>query len=290
MKILYAILFLSTIFSREYSCLSEFSDESLDRVARPERQKTYLSPDGYFMIHYDTTLCGSCTENYNFSPADKLVVKGKINYDDSANTYRGSAEQNNEASTAQSTKRVSFVYITIPYANDMIVDTEVHTDSSVGAEDSDTQKRINELNYKVLPESNGEFVGIFELPQTLFTSGLYPVTVLYDAPGKTTSLEKTLRIIDTSIPIGAEPELIIMTDKNEYKLGEIVQISGQIQNTYTHDTVTITLTTPDISEYNCLEIECLVDVNETKIIPEPGLTAHTFSWNYQLGPNSASLG
>ena len=231
-----------------------------------------------------------CTENYNFSPADKLVVKGKINYDDSANTYRGSAEQNNEASTAQSTKRVSFVYITIPYANDMIVDTEVHTDSSVGAEDSDTQKRINELNYKVLPESNGEFVGIFELPQTLFTSGLYPVTVLYDAPGKTTSLEKTLRIIDTSIPIGAEPELIIMTDKNEYKLGEIVQISGQIQNTYTHDTVTITLTTPDISEYNCLEIECLVDVNETKIIPEPGLTAHAFSWNYQLGPNSASIG
>lgn len=69
MKILYAILFLSTIFSREYSCLSEFSDESLDRVGRPERQKTYLSPDGYFMIHYDTTLCGSCTENYNFVPS-----------------------------------------------------------------------------------------------------------------------------------------------------------------------------------------------------------------------------
>ena len=46
----------------------------------------------------------------------------------------------------------------------------------------------------------------------------------------------------------------------------------------------------DISEYNCLEIECLVDVNETKIIPEPGLTAHAFSWNYQLGPNSASIG
>ena len=235
-----------------------------------------------------------CTENHNFSMSDVLVVKGTVNSGDSSSTYRASIQQSGEAGeitnaqTSQSTKRVSFVYITIPYSNPMIVDDPVYTDSTHA--DQSIEKRFSEMNYKVLPEVNGDFIGIFELPQSLFDSGLHTVTVSYDAIGERLSLEKTLRIIDTSIAIDAMPELIITTDKNEYKLGEAVQISGYIQNTYTSDTVRITLETPDISEYNCLVIDCIVDVNEVKIIPEPGFTKHEFSWSYQLGSTQASIG
>ena len=90
--------------------------------------------------------------------------------------------------------------------------------------------------------------------------------------------------------MGKEPELILTTDKNEYAPGETVQISGIVKNTLYADTVTVFIESPDVSQFNCMEVDCTVDDSERKITPEQGLIEHTFSWDYKLGSSAASLG
>ena len=66
MRLLYFIFFLSSILGRGFSCLTDYNERSFSSYDRPERQQSFLSSTGHFMIHYDTTLCLSCTDSYNF--------------------------------------------------------------------------------------------------------------------------------------------------------------------------------------------------------------------------------
>nr|AIE96137.1 hypothetical protein [uncultured marine thaumarchaeote AD1000_72_F04] len=214
-----------------------------------------------------------CTSNDDFLVGDTLVVKGKVIRE---NVSLGAIPQ--------------FITVSIPYPKAMILEIGHHgnyvtTSGSVEWRVPDTYS-TTDISATVLPDSEGNFSTSFNLRNDIFDSGLYAVTSSYMG----VTVEETVRIIHDSMIGAGNPELIITTDKTEYSPGETVQISGQILNTLVHDQITIYIESPDISAYNCAVIDCLVDNNEKRVIPEKGLTHHDFSVTYELSPNQAAIG
>ena len=218
-----------------------------------------------------------CVGDNNFLAGDKLFVRGTVILPD----YQREVYQKGE----------TFVTVSIPISQSITWSGNyVTTDLSTGASDDAgverEQIKFADISFKALPEDDGSFVAIFDLPPIQFESGLYPIKVSFQG----NEVEQIARIINESTLLPGEPELIVATDKNEYTQGEIVQISGMIQNSYHGEDVTVVVTTPDFFEYNCAVIECIVDNNRNIVTPEQGIIEHNFSWDYQLGSSDASLG
>ena len=220
-----------------------------------------------------------CVEDNNFLSGDVLFVRGTVTFNDHQKVTYQQGEM--------------FVKVAIPLSQSLVWSTNWYTTDCVDEIScygiaSTKQHKIEfpDISYNALPEDDGSFIAVFDLHPIQFESGLYPIKVSYQG----VEVEKTVRVVNESTILPGESTLIVTTDKNEYKPGEIVQISGKIQNSYLDHDVTITLTTPDFSAYNCLIVECIVD-SDTKIVtPEQGLIEHDFSWSYQLGSSEASIG
>ena len=225
-----------------------------------------------------------CLGDNNFNAGDKMIIKGTVNTDDTNSVSRVSGENKQEQSSQGAP---SFVKVSIPYSKAMILDTPRDYSTTTGTPiPVDRTSEIDSMTLQLLPDEAGSFNGIFNLPQTVFDTGLYTVVAFYEGH----KFEQEVRIIDTTASLDGEAKIVVTTDKSEYQPGETVQITGQIQNSFSYDVVTIFIETPDVSAYNCMIIDCLMDSNEKSIHPESGLTTHTFSWNYQLTSSEASLG
>jgi len=217
-----------------------------------------------------------CVGDNNFLAGDTLFVRGTVTFNDHQKvTYQ---------------KGEMFVIVAIPLSQSLVWSTNWYTtDLENNTGNANTEKHtitFPDITFSALPEDDGSFIAVFDLIPMQFESGLYPIKVSYQG----VEVEKTARVINESTILPGESTLIVTTDKNEYKPGEIVQISGKIQNSYHNNDVTITVTTPDFSAYNCLEVGCIVDNSKKVVTPEQGLIEHDFSWNYQLGSNEASIG
>ncbi|MDP6857972.1 MAG: hypothetical protein QF559_03460 [Candidatus Nitrosopelagicus sp.] len=213
-----------------------------------------------------------CSSSNDFLVGDTLVVKGKVALEDRA---PGAIPQ--------------MITVSIPYPKAMILGVSHHGNyvTTTGIPELLDQKEILTDNIvRILPDSEGNFSTSFYLRNGIFESGLYVVTSTYMG----VTVEDTVRVIHESIIGAGEAELSITTDKTEYHPGETVQISGQIMNTLVSDQIILYIESPDISTYNCVVIDCIVDNNEKKVIPEKGLTQHDFSVTYELSSSEAAIG
>jgi len=225
-----------------------------------------------------------CSSNNDFRIGDKIIIKGKVRLSDPTADSQVSIENKN---IQKNTIAPKFVKVSIPYAKAMILDTSENFITTTGAAVLNEQKtRLSNMHTTVLPDQDGNFSAYFDLRQMAFKSGLYAVKATYMGE----DFEHTVRIIDSSLSVNSTPEIIVSTDKTDYSPGETVQISGKITNSYYVDTVKIFIESPDISGYQCTGLDCLADNTEKTIIPESGLTEHTFSWDYQLSSSDASIG
>jgi hypothetical protein len=211
-----------------------------------------------------------CSSSNDFLVGDTLVVKGKVTKE---NVSPGAIPE--------------VITVSIPYPKAMILTSQGNFITTTSTpEVLVIKERLTDINAKILPDSEGNFSTSFYLRNGIFESGLYAVTSTYMG----VTLEQTVRIIHDSMIGAGNAELIMTTDKTEYNPGETVQISGQIMNTLVTDQIIIYIESPDISEYNCAVIDCLVDNNEKKVIPETGLTQHDFSITYELSSSEAAIG
>jgi hypothetical protein len=211
-----------------------------------------------------------CSHSNDFLVGDTLIVKGKVAKEDVA---PGAIPK--------------FITVSIPYPKAMILVSQGNFITTTSTPEVLVEKKkLTDMVANVLPDNEGNFVTSFNLRNGIFDSGLYAVTSTYMG----VTVEETVRVIHDSMIGAGEAELVITTDKTEYNPGETVQISGQIMNTLVSDQIIIYIESPDVSEYNCTVIDCLVDNNEKKVIPEKGLTQHDFLLTYQLSSSEAAIG
>lgn len=242
-----------------------------EEEAEPESERLVFETCEVVMQNIKQELASTeCSASNDFLVGDRLVVKGKVILEDKPTSYIP-----------------EFVTVSIPYSK-VIIQTvtgpEVTRAAELGYQEQ--KQYLTDDILKVLPDSEGNFSASFDLRNSIYETGLYVVKTAYTGH----QAEQTVRIIDENLIGTGEPELIVSTDKTEYNLGETVQISGQIRNTLVTDQITIFIESPDISEYNCVVIDCLVDNNEKKVNPEQGLTQHDFSVTYELSSSEAAIG
>jgi len=140
------------------------------------------------------------------------------------------------------------------------------------------------MNMKAYPDSEGNFVGVFDIAAGVFVDGVYKLKASYYGHKS----EQSFSVTDNSLKGGLQPEITLNFDRNEYVLGEIVSISGQIKNVYYYDSVSLKIETPDISQINCLVGQsCGLGNTEKKIRVSEGTDGAIFYMNYKIPSNSA---
>ena len=224
-----------------------------------------------------------CSASVDFLVGEKLIVKGKVEFVDPTIDSKVSIENSFQKNQVQP----RYVTVAIPYPKAMILDlTNEYVTTTGVAEIKDQTKLLRGMEAQLLANEDGSFSTYFELPHTIFKSGLYAVTVSFMKNVE----EKEIRIFDEELISDKNAEIVVTTDKTEYSPGETVQISGQIQNSYHADVIDISIESPDISGYDCNVVSCTMDESEKKIVPNQGLTTHTFGWDYQVSSSQAAIG
>ena len=104
------------------------------------------------------------------------------------------------------------------------------------------------MKTKAYPDSEGNFAAVFDIRAGIFESGIYTLKADYFGY----KAEDTFSVKDESLKGGLPAELVITTTKTEYIPGEVVQISGKINNVYYYDSVSVKIETPNVSGINCL--------------------------------------
>ena len=150
------------------------------------------------------------------------------------------------------------------------------------------QKRLlTDMNFKAYPDQNGDFSGVFELRAGIFSTGTYLIKANYY--GHYT--EHVVTIIDNSLKGGLKPELVYDFDRSEYVPGEIVKISGMIENAYYYDSVSVIIETPDTSQVNCLVgQQCGFGNSEKKLRVQETVEGPKFYMNYKIPNTPQSVG
>ena len=181
------------------------------------------------------------------------------------------------------TTAVSQVFVSVPFSKPMKAQNFVGWVTTDGTPvKNENTELIRDMTLNALPDKDGNFSGYFEIRPGSFLSADYKITANYLGHKAT----QTVRIIDETITPDSSPELVLTTNKDEYVLGEIVQISGKIVNSYAvGNAVTILIDTPDNSDSN----HPTKDV-EKKILPDQGILEHVFSWGFQLGSDDFAIG
>ena len=149
-------------------------------------------------------------------------------------------------------------------------------------------KKLEPFDSQVYPDSNGNFSVVYELRGGVFEAGTY--TVMAEYFGAKT--EETIRVIDNRYQLGGEAKISIGTDKDQYKPGEIVEITGLIENIYYFDPIGIIVNPPDQSGVNCLKVYC-GEGNVIKKVKIGGYytdSPNLFGTNYEVPDGEFSLG
>jgi len=145
---------------------------------------------------------------------------------------------------------------------------------------------LTDMKYKAYPDDEGNYATVFELRAGIFKDGIYAVKANYYGYNDETSV----RINDNSLTGGLEPSISVNLEKDEFVAGDTVRISGQINNIYYYDSVSVKVNIPDVSQINCFEgQQCGFGNSEKKIRVQEGVSGPGFFWNYKL-PSNAALG
>ena len=166
-------------------------------------------------------------------------------------------------------------------------DSERHTGYNGQVVYKEVKKNLLNMNMKVYPDSEGNFNGVFDLRAGIFFDGIYKIKANYYGYKS----EQNFSVTDNSLKGGLAPEITIDFDKGEYIPGEIVSISGKINNVYYYDSVSVIIETPDISQINCLVgQQCGFGNSEKKIRVNEGTEGATFYMNYKISSADSSVG
>ena len=137
---------------------------------------------------------------------------------------------------------------------------------------------------QVYLDTGGNFQSKFSLPLTVVGEGKYVVTVKY---GDLRS--ETFFFVDNDLVIDADTPLVILlsTDKQEYGLGETVQVTGTPSKFVILKKITITVVHEDELQVTCGSFICGLPGATSSIVPgELG----TFTYEYNIQSTDDSVG
>ena len=102
-------------------------------------------------------------------------------------------------------------------------------------------------------DNGGNFESSFVLPVTVFEDGNYKVTAIYQE-----IRAETMFTVDNEFLIGGDAPLILLlnTDKDEYSLGETVQISGRPSKLVYLENIVVTVIHEDELQITCGKFVC----------------------------------
>jgi len=149
-------------------------------------------------------------------------------------------------------------------------------------------KKLEPFESQVYPDADGNYEVEYNLRGGIFEAGTYSIQANYFGE----EIETTIRVVDNRYQLGGEAILSIGTDKTQYKPGEMVEITGLIENIYYFDPIGIIVNSPDQSGVNCLKMYC-GDGNIIKKVKIGGYytdSPNLFGTNYQLPTGEFSLG
>ena len=253
-----------------------------------------------------------------------VALKDLRYLDESSLNPSGSTQTGSSYTTNVAQSELNYVELSIPYPQTLIVSTSYRTtpdagedytggggsggggvtvgDGSQGIKDNrevknerftgydgqavlrEVTKNLTHMNMKAYPDSEGNFVGVFDIAAGVFVDGVYKLKASYYGHKS----EQNFSVTDNSLKGGLQPEITLNFDRNEYVLGEIVSISGQIKNVYYYDSVSLKIETPDISQINCLVGQsCGLGNTEKKIRVSEGTDGAMFFMNYKIPSDSA---
>ena len=148
------------------------------------------------------------------------------------------------------------------------------------------KKNLIDMKTKAYPDSDGNFVAVFDLRAGIFFDGIYKVKADYYGYKS----EQSFLVTDNSLKGGLKPQIVLDFDRTEYVIGETVSIFGQIKNVYYYDSVSLKIDTPDVSKVNCLVGQsCGFGNTAKKIRVGEGVDGATFFMNYKI-PSDALVG
>ncbi len=149
------------------------------------------------------------------------------------------------------------------------------------------KKLLTDMNFKAYPDENGNFQGMFDLRAGVFSSGTYLIKANYYGH----YAEQLVTIIDNSLSGGLTPQINLEFDKSEYIPGDTVRISGQIENIYYYDNVSVIIETPDVSKVNCFAgHQCGFGNTEKKLRVQETIEGPQFFMNYKLPETDVAIG
>ena len=149
-------------------------------------------------------------------------------------------------------------------------------------------KKLEPFESQVYPDADGNYQVEYNLRGGIFESGTYSIQANYFGE----EIETTIRVVDNRYQLGGEAILSVGTDKTQYKPGEMVEITGLIENIYYFDPIGIIVNSPDQSGVNCLKMYC-GDGNIIKKVKIGGYytdSPNLFGTNYKLPTGEFSLG
>ena len=149
-------------------------------------------------------------------------------------------------------------------------------------------KKLEPFESQVYPDADGNYEVEYNLRGGIFEAGTYSIQANYFGE----EIETTIRVVDNRYQLGGEAILSVGTDKTQYKPGEMVEITGLIENIYYFDPIGIIVNSPDQSGVNCLKMYC-GDGNIIKKVKIGGYytdSPNLFGTNYKLPTGEFSLG
>ena len=145
---------------------------------------------------------------------------------------------------------------------------------------------LTDMNYKAYPDDEGNFATVFDLRAGVFNDGVYLVKAQYHGYQE----QITVKINDNTLKGGLKPSLELNLEKDEFVPGEIVRVSGSVENVYYFDTVSVKIETPSVSNFNCLTMDCGFGNNVKKLRVQDTTDGPKFFWNYKIPETSTSIG
>ena len=133
-------------------------------------------------------------------------------------------------------------------------------------------------------DNGGSFKSSFHLPVSIFTDGNYKVTAIYQ--GKQA---ETLFQVDNDFLIGGDGPLVLLLniDKNEYALGETVQISGRPSKLVYLENLFITVLHESDLQITCGSFVCGRPAASSSLLTSPD---GSFTHEYTIPTSSDALG
>jgi len=149
-------------------------------------------------------------------------------------------------------------------------------------------KLLEPFQSQVYPDSDGNYEVEYDLRGGIFEAGTYSVVAEYFGE----KIDTTIRVVDNRYELGSEAKISVETDKDQYKPGEIVVITGLIEGVYYFDPIGIIVNPPDQSGVNCLKMYCGEGnvVKKVKIGGYYSDSPNLFGMNYQLPEDDFALG